>query len=274
MSKGPIGVFDSGYGGLSVLSELQNVLPEYDFYYLGDNARAPYGTRSYDVVHQFTWAAVQKLFELGCPLVILACNTASARALRTIQQQDLPNYEDPSKRVLGVIRPCTEEAGSHTNTSHIGILATEGTVRSDTYIIEITEYHPDTHVTQEACPMWVPLIENGEVHTPAGQYLIQKHVESLFSKDGKIDTLILGCTHYPLIIDEIRKHVPDHVNIIDTPSIVAKSLKDYLQRHPEMDDRLSKEGETHYFTSEDTASFAENAKKFLGLNIHAQHLEF
>lgn len=274
MSKGPIGVFDSGYGGLSVLNKFQHTLPEYDFFYLGDNARAPYGTRSFEVVHQFTLAAVNKLFELGCPIVILACNTASAKALRTIQQQDLPAITDDSKRVLGVIRPCTEEAGSHSQTGHIGILATEGTVRSDTYVIEITKYHPNTHVTQEACPMWVPLIENNEVHTPAGQYLIQKHVEALFRKDAKIDTLILGCTHYPLIMEEIKKYVPEHVNIIDTPSIVAESLKDYLKRHPEMDERISKKGVTQYFTSEDTASFAENAKKFLGLNINAQHLEF
>ena len=211
--KQPIGVFDSGYGGLTILDELIKLMPEYDFIYLGDNARAPYGTRSFEVIYKYTLQAVEKLFSMGCQLVILACNTASAKALRTIQQQDLPLI-GTEKRVLGVIRPCVEELGLLSQTKHIGVLGTLGTVRSESYLMEISKLHPNFTVSQESCPTWVPLVENREYDNEGGRYFIKKHIESLLSKDEKIDSIILACTHYPILSEEIKSILPDHIQLI------------------------------------------------------------
>ena len=212
-APGPIGVFDSGYGGLTVLDEIQQLMPEYDYLYLGDNARAPYGTRSFEVVYEFTLQAVRRLFELGCHLVILACNTASAKALRTIQQCDLPQI-DPQRRVLGVIRPTTESVGELTRTGHVGIVATPGTIRSHTYDIEIGKLHPHVRVTGQACPMWVPLIENKEYDSPGVDYFVKKYIDQLLARDPEIDTILLGCTHYPLLLSKIRQHTPSHIRLV------------------------------------------------------------
>jgi glutamate racemase len=260
-SPSPIGIFDSGVGGLTVLKSIRQELPQYDYIYLGDNARAPYGTRSFDVIYQYTLEAVKKLFSMGCHLVILACNTASAKALRTIQQNDLPNI-DPNKRVLGVIRPTTENIHLFTQSKHIGILATQGTVKSESYVIEINKFSPEIKVSQEACPMWVPLIESNEYQTEGAAYFIQKHIDNIFQKDPLIDTLVLGCTHYPILINEIKKYIPSHVNILSQGEIVAEQLKRYLVRHPEMDIRCSKGGNIAYFTTEDPTAFFWK-KKFL-----------
>jgi len=272
-NKQPIGVFDSGYGGLTILNELLKELPEYDFLYLGDNARSPYGTRSYDVVYDYTLQAVEQLFSMGCELIILACNTASAKALRTIQQKDLPKI-DPSKRVLGVIRPSVEKLGALTQTKHVGVLGTVGTVRSNSYPMEIEKLYPEIEVVQEACPMWVPLVENNEFTTSGGRYFIKKNIENLLSKDSQIDTIVLGCTHYPILKDEVKRYLPNSVNLIAQGEIVAKSLKDYLKRHPEMEVRCSKNGEREFLTTEFVDSFEEKASRFLNKNLKAQHISY
>jgi len=272
-NKQPIGVFDSGYGGLTILNELLKELPEFDFLYLGDNARSPYGTRSYDVVYDYTLQAVEQLFSMGCELIIVACNTASAKALRTIQQKDLPKI-DPNKRVLGVIRPSVEKLGALTQTKHVGVLGTVGTVRSNSYPMEIEKLYPEIEVVQEACPMWVPLVENNEFTTSGGRYFIKKNIENLLSKDSQIDTIVLGCTHYPILKDEVKRYLPNSVNLIAQGEIVAKSLKDYLKRHPEMEVRCSKNGEREFLTTEFVDSFEEKASRFLNKNLKAQHISY
>ena len=268
----PIGVFDSGYGGLTILTELQHKMPNYDFLYLGDNARAPYGPRSFDVVYEFTLEAVQYLFNQGCELVILACNTASAKALRTIQQKDLPVLL-PSKRVLGVIRPSTEAIGELTQTNHVGILATEGTVKSESYVIEISKFSPNTIVSQHACPIWVPLIENNKHLTEAGKMFIKEDVESLLQKDEQIDTIILACTHYPILKDYIQSIVPNNVTIVAQGAIIADKLEDYLIRHPEIESKCSKNGSTRYLTTENELIFNQNASRLLNKNIISEHIK-
>ena len=257
--NGPIGVFDSGYGGLTILDKIRKQMPEYDYIYLGDNARTPYGTRSFEVVYEFTLQAVEKLFELGCPL---ACNTASAKALRTIQQTNLPNI-DPSRRVLGVIRPTAECIDQLTQTRHIGILATSGTIKSESYPLEVHKLFPDISVIGEACPMWVPLVENNEFHSEGADFFVQKHINNLLDKDPLIDTLILGCTHYPLLIDKIKAFTPSHIRIVAQGEYVAHSLKDYLKRHPEMNSRCTQGGACRFLTTESTAKFEESASIFL-----------
>ena len=261
--NGPIGVFDSGYGGLTILRELQKALPSADFLYLGDNARAPYGTRSFDLVYNFTRQAVRHLFDAGCPLVILACNTASAKALRTIQQRDLPTWDDPSRRVLGVIRPTVEALGVTTHSGHIGLVGTPGTIASDSYTIEVAKLFPQFTVHAHACPMWVPLVEYREADSDGADYFIRKDLDILFSKHPDIDTLVLGCTHYPLLIDKIRRYIPENITILIQGEIVAESLVDYLRRHPEMDSRISRGGNTTYLTTERADRFDTIASHFL-----------
>lgn len=261
-SQGPIGVFDSGYGGLTILDKIREQMPEYDYVYLGDNARTPYGTRSFEVVYEFTLQAVKKLFELGCPLVILACNTASAKALRSIQQINLPTF-DVTKRVLGVIRPTAECIGHITQSRHVGILATSGTIKSESYPLEIQKLFPDITVTGEACPMWVPIVENNEYNTEGADYFIKKHINHLLEKDAQIDTLILGCTHYPLLMEKIKQFTPSHIRIVAQGEYVANSLKDYLERHPEMKARCTKNGITRFLTTESEDKFKESASIFL-----------
>lgn len=259
----PIGIFDSGYGGLTILKEIVTALPDYDFLYLGDNARAPYGTRSFDIVYDFTLQAVQHLFAQGAPLVILACNTASAKALRSIQQKYLPISEDPSRRVLGVIRPTVEVLKEHTKTGHVGILATPGTINSHSYQIEIEKMNPSMQVSELACPMWVPLVETGEFAGPGADYFVKKYVDQILEDDPEIDTLILGCTHYPLLYPKIREYTPKHIRILPQGELVAESLTDYLKRHPEMDSRLSKNGCIEYLTTESCDKFNPLASLFL-----------
>lgn len=268
---GPIGVFDSGYGGLTILKDIRAEMPNYDYLYFGDNARAPYGPRSFDVVYEYTLEAVKELFDRGCHLVILACNTASAKALRTIQQNDLPNL-DPHRRVLGVIRPSSEIIGQFTNSNAIGVLATQGTVASESYIIEIKKFSPHCSVDQHACPMWVPLIENNEHNTEAGRSFIRQDVEALLKKNPRIDTIVLGCTHYPMVKDYIESIVPSNVRIVAQGGIVAKSLHDYLQRHPLMDSKCSRNGSVHYLTSESTSEFNKNASLFIGEPVNSVHI--
>mgnify|MGYP002542990123 FL=1 len=269
LSPGPIGVFDSGYGGLTILHQMRSVLPQYDYLYLGDNARAPYGPRSFDVVYQFTREAVEKLFSMGCHLVILACNTASAKALRTIQQNDLPQL-DPSRRVLGVIRPTAECIGSITQTRHVGVLATEGTIKSESYVLEIKKLWPDVTVTGVACPLWVPLIENNEYDTPGADYFVKKRIDTLMMRDPKIDSVILGCTHYPLLLDKILKHTPRGVRVIPQGEYVAASLKDYFVRHPEMDAVCTKHATCRYLTTENSGKFRESARLFLHEDVEVE----
>lgn len=270
--SGPIGIFDSGYGGLTILEQIRKELPGYDYLYLGDNARTPYGTRSFEVVYRFTLQCVEYLFGQGCQLVILACNTASAKALRTIQQNDLANI-DPNRRVLGVIRPTVEEVGKLTKTNHIGLLATSGTVLSDSYPLEIHKINPDIQVTSEACPMWVPLIENNEHLHEGADYFVKKNIQHLFTNDKQIDTVILGCTHYPLLYDKIARELPRGVTIISQGEIVARSLADYLHRHPEMDEKCSKNGHCRYLTTENPGKFSSSASIFLSGDIQAEHVE-
>lgn len=270
--SGPIGVFDSGYGGLTILEQIRKELPGYDYLYLGDNARTPYGTRSFEVVYRFTLQCVEYLFGQGCQLVILACNTASAKALRTIQQNDLAII-DPNRRVLGVIRPTVEEVGKLTKTNHIGLLATSGTVLSDSYPLEIHKINPDIQVTSEACPMWVPLIENNEHLHEGADYFVKKNIQNLFNNDNQIDTVILGCTHYPLLYDKIARELPRGVTIISQGEIVARSLADYLHRHPEMDEKCSKNGHCRYLTTENPGKFSSSASIFLSGDIQAEHVE-
>jgi len=271
--KHPIGIFDSGYGGMTVLREIVASLPEYDFIYAGDNARSPYGTRSFETVYRYTQEAVTWLFNQGCELVILACNTASAKALRTIQQKDL-SVIAPGKRVLGVIRPITEVAGNFSNSKHIGIFATPGTVKSNTYVIEIKKFFPECIVTQEACPMWVPLIENNEHCSDGAEFFIRKNVQNLLSADLQIDTVILGCTHYPFIYDKIASLLPENVTIINQGTIVARSLLDYLRRHPEIDRKLSKNHDICFFTSETPDGFDKQAMMFFGNEIRSVQVDF
>lgn len=269
---GPIGIFDSGYGGLTVLSAIKELLPQYDYLYLGDNARAPYGSRSFDTVYQFTREAVEWLFSNGCHLVILACNTASAKALRTIQQRDLPTI-DPERRVLGVIRPTTERVAELTNSGHIGVLGTEGTIQSRSYEIEIYKLHPQLTISGEACPMWVPLVENREYDKPGADYFVRQHLEQLMAKDPQIDTIILGCTHYPLLIDKIRQHLPAGTNVITQGSYVAESLKDYLSRHQEMDTKCTKSGTVRYYTTDASDKFNQLASIFLREKVDARQIK-
>ncbi len=268
---GSIGVFDSGYGGLTILHGIQQVLPEYDYIYLGDNARAPYGSRSFEVVYEFTRQAVLKLFEMGCHLVILGCNTASAKALRTIQQNDLPKLA-PDRRVLGVIRPTAEVIGSLTSSRHVGILATEGTIRSQSYNIEIQKQSPDIQVTGLSCPLWVPIIENNEADSPGADYFVKKRIDHIMRLDPQIDTLILGCTHYPILMPKILKYVNRGVKIVPQGEYVAASLKDYLHRHPEMDARCTKHSSTKYYTTESPTKFKENARIFMPEEINVERI--
>lgn len=271
-SSHSIGIFDSGLGGLTVLKEVVKKLPQYDYVYLGDSARAPYGTRSFETVYQYTLECVHKLFAMHCPLVILACNTASAKALRNIQQLDLPKMA-PNKRVLGVIRPTAEVAGKYTGTKHVGVLATAGTVHSGSYKIELEKNIPGVKVFQEACSIWVPLVEYNEIDTPAADYFVKKHIDSLFSKSKDIDTLLLGCTHFPLLLDKIKKFVPNNVTIVTQGEIVADSLADYLKRHPEIEKNISRNGEIEFFTTDSTESFDKAASIFFGQKVESRHLD-
>lgn len=270
-NPGPIGIFDSGYGGLTILNGIRQLLPQYDYLYLGDNARAPYGPRSFDVVYEFTRQAVVKLFEMGCNLIILGCNTASAKALRTIQQHDLPQI-DPERRVLGVIRPTAEVIGSLTTTRHVGVLATEGTIKSESYNLEIHKLHPDIHVTGVACPFWVPLVEYNEADSPGADYFVKKRIDQIMDLDPQIDALILGCTHYPLLMPKIKKYLPAGVRVISQGEYVAKSLQDYLERHPQVEQRCAKHGEAHYLTTENPEKFKEQAQIFLNDDILVENI--
>lgn len=270
-APGPIGVFDSGYGGLTILDKIREVLPEYDYIYLGDNARAPYGTRSFEIVYEFTRQAVSKLFDMGCHLVILACNTASAKALRSIQMNDLPNI-DPARRVLGVIRPTVECIGNITQNQHIGILATAGTVKSESYPLEIHKLFPDIRVSGVACPMWVSLVENNESQNEGTDYFIRKYIDQLLTKDPQIDTVILGCTHFPILLPKIRQYIPEHISVISQGEYVAQSLKDYLRRHPEMDAKCTKNGNCSFYTTEAEEKFTESASTFLQQQIRVKHI--
>lgn len=264
-----IGVFDSGFGGLTILKEIQNELPEYSYIYLGDNARAPYGSRSFETVYKYTLEAIKKLFELDCSIVIIACNTASAKALRTIQQQDLPKLA-PDKKVLGIIRPCTEQANSYTNNNNLGIFATSGTVASQSYEIEIQKFFPDITVTTHACPMWVPLVENGEQESEGADYFIKKEIDAILQKNNKIDSVLLACTHYPLLIKKIEKYIPQNITIINQGNIVAKSLKSYFINHPEIEKLLIKNKNISYLTTESTSIFDKIGSTFMQENINAK----
>lgn len=268
---GPIGVFDSGYGGLTILHGMRQLLPQYDYMYLGDNARAPYGTRSFDVVYRFTRQAVMKLFDMGCQLVILGCNTASAKALRSIQQNDLPQT-DPDRRVLGIIRPTAEVIGQLTKKRHVGILATEGTIKSNSYNLEISKLYPDIKVSGVACPFWVPLVEYNEADSPGADYFVKKRIDQLMDLDPDIDAIILGCTHYPLLMPKIKKYVPEGVRIVSQGEYVADSLADYLARHPEMERRCSKGGTCNYLTTENTDRFKESAQMFLHESVDVENI--
>ncbi len=269
-TAGPIGVFDSGYGGLTVLKEIVKELPQYSYLYLGDNARAPYGPRSFETVYHYTLQCVEWFFSQGCSLVILACNTASAKALRNIQQKDLPNIA-PDKRVLGVIRPTTEVLGQYTHTNKVGIVGTTGTVQSQSYPIEIAKFYPDIKVYQEACPMWVPLIENNEYNNPGADYFVEKHLHNLLKQDADIDTLLLACTHYPLLIDKLRHFTPAHITILSQGEIVAKSLSDYLQRHPAIENKCLQTGTLDFYTTDDTTDFDNKATIFWGDKVQSKH---
>ena len=268
---GPIGIFDSGYGGLTILHGIRQLLPEYDYLYLGDNARTPYGTRSFEVVYEFTRQAVMKLFEMGCHLVILGCNTASAKALRTIQQNDLPKL-DATRRVLGVIRPTAEVIGSLTHNRHVGIFATEGTIKSESYNLEIQKLYPDIQVTGVACPFWVPLVEYNEADSPGADYFVKKRIDQLLRQDPQIDTIILGCTHYPLLLPKIHKYIPRGIRIIAQGEYVASSLQQYFVRHPEMEQRCTKNGQTRYLTTENHERCNEQTQIFLHENIEVENV--
>jgi glutamate racemase len=267
----PIGIFDSGYGGLTILHAIRQLLPEYDYLYLGDNARAPYGPRSFDVVYEFTRQAVEALFRQGCQLVILGCNTASAKALRTIQQVDLPRW-DAQRRVLGVIRPTAEVIGTLTTSRHVGILATEGTIRSQSYSLEIAKFHPDIIVSGVACPLWAAIVEANEADSPGADYFVGKRIDQLMRKDPLIDAIILGCTHYPLLMPSIVRHVPPGVRIVPQGQYVADSLQDYLHRHPELESLLTRQGTCRYLTTESEERFSECAQIFLHEKIRVEHI--
>jgi glutamate racemase len=272
MSQSPIGVFDSGYGGLTVLKEIINRLPQYDYLYLGDNARAPYGNRSFETVHRYTLQCVKWFFENGCHLVILACNTASAKALRTIQQNDLPKIA-PDKRVLGVIRPTTEIIGKYSESKNVGILATIGTVQSESYPIEINKFFPDVTVYQEACPMWVPLVENNEHHGAGADFFIKKNIHNIFEKGEKIDVILLACTHYPLLREKIEEYLPVDVKLLSQGEIVAESLVDYLYRHPEIECQCSKSSQRMFYTTDSTDDFDNHASVFYGSPVRSRHAD-
>ncbi|MBS1919963.1 MAG: glutamate racemase [Bacteroidetes bacterium] len=270
--QSPIGVFDSGYGGLTVLKEIVRTLPQYDYIYLGDNARAPYGNRSYETVYRYTLESVKWFFNQNCSLVILACNTASAKALRTIQQNDLPQIA-PDKRVLGVIRPTTEIIGKYSESKNVGILATNGTVASDSYPIEIGKFFPEIKVYQEACPMWVPLVENNEYQNHGADYFIRKNIHNIFEKGKNIDVILLACTHYPLLSEKIEKHLPVAVKLLSQGEIVANSLKHYLQRHPEIENKCSRNNMRLFYTTDSPEDFNNHAAKFFGKEIKANHID-
>jgi glutamate racemase len=271
-NKWPIGVFDSGYGGLTVLQSIVKQLPQYDYIYLGDNARTPYGTRSFEVVNQFTLEGVKKLFQMGCRLVVLACNTASAKALRNIQQKYLPLHE-PERRVLGVLRPTTEVIGNLSKTKKIGILGTTGTVQSNSYVIEINQFFPEVKVFQQACPLWVPLIENNEHQGNGAGYFVNKYLEALLVQDREIDTLLLACTHYPLLMEKIRKALTSPIEIIAQGDIVAKSLASYLKRHPEMEQLCSGNGMVKFLTTDSSEMFDRQAAIFYEGNVRSERIE-
>lgn len=270
-APGPIGIFDSGYGGLTILHGIRQLLPRYDYLYLGDNARAPYGPRSFDVVYEFTRQAVVRLFEMGCHLVILGCNTASAKALRTIQQNDLPQL-DPSRRVLGIIRPTAEVIGGLTTTRHVGILATEGTIKSHSYDLEINKLFPDIKVSGVACPFWVPLVEYNEADSPGADYFVKKRIDQLMMLDSHIDAIILGCTHYPLLMPKIVKYVNPGVRIVPQGEYVASSLRDYFVRHPEVESKCTMGGKVHYLTTENPDKFRESARVFLHEHVDVENI--
>ena len=275
MTSGYIGIFDSGYGGLTILEGIRHRMPNYDYIYLGDNARAPYGTRSFDVVYEFTLQAVKKLFEMGCPLVILGCNTASAKALRSIQQNYLPTAA-PDRRVLGVIRPTAEVVGNISHTKHIGVLATEGTIKSQSYKLEIKKLYPDCTVVGQACPMWVPLVENNEFDKPGADYFVKDSLQKLLNQDPLIDTIILGCTHFPLLLPKIKQQLAQlstaNCQLVPQGQYIATSLEDYLRRHPDMDQRLSRGGTCQYLTTESATKFRESANLFLHEEVNVQHI--
>jgi glutamate racemase len=274
-ASNPIGIFDSGYGGLTVMKDILKKLPQYDYLYLGDNARAPYGNRSFSTVYRYTLQCVDWFFRQGCPMVILACNTASAKALRSIQQNDLPTMKSANKganRVLGVIRPTTEIIGQYSKTKKIGILATAGTVASESYPIEIHKFFPDLAVYQEACPMWVPIVENNEFDKPGADYFVQKHIDKIMAKDTEIDTLLLACTHYPLLKAKIAQAAPAGITILSQGEIVANSLADYLQRHPEMEGRISRGQTRSFYTTDSTEDFDNHASMFFGEAVHSRYL--
>lgn len=271
-APGPIGVFDSGYGGLTILHGIRQLLPQYDYLYLGDNARAPYGSRSFEVVYQFTRQAVLKLFAMGCHLVVIGCNTASAKALRSIQQRDLPDW-DPSRRVLGIIRPTAESIGQLTHSRHVGILATEGTIRSNSYEMEIGKLFPDIKVTGQPCPLWAAIVEANEADSPGADYFVKKRIDQLMRRDPLIDTIILGCTHYPLLMNSIVRNVPDGVRVMPQGTYVADSLNSYLQCHPDIEASITRGGQCHYLTTESEDRFAESAQIFLHEKINVTHVE-
>lgn len=269
---GPIGIFDSGYGGLTVFRDIVRKLPQYDYVYLGDNARVPYGTRSFETVYAYTKECVETLFAMDCHLVILACNTASAKALRSIQQYDLPQQAG-LRKVLGVIRPTTEVIGRHTETRHVGILATPGTVKSMSYPIEIQRFFPDVSVHQQACPMWVPLVENAELDSPGTAYFVEREIGRLLQQSPHIDTVVLACTHYPLLYPLIRRFLPDPIRLLSQGELVANSLADYLLRHPDVEQLCTEGGSTRFFTTDNAADFEERAKTFYGQPVKATHVK-
>ena len=271
-NPGPIGIFDSGYGGLTILHGLRQLLPQYDYMYLGDNARAPYGSRSFEVVYKFTRQAVFKLFSMGCHLVILGCNTASAKALRSIQQRDIPEL-DPTRRVLGIIRPTAEVIGNITKSNHVGLLATEGTIKSQSYDLEIAKLWPDIKVSGVACPLWAAIVEANEADSPGADYFVKKRIEQLMRKDADIDTIILGCTHYPLLMNSIVKNLPDGVRVVPQGMYVAESLKNYLKRHQDVDKMITQGGTCQYLTTESEEKFKESAQIFLHEKVEVKHVD-
>lgn len=271
-NPGPIGIFDSGYGGLTILHGLRQLLPQYDYMYLGDNARAPYGSRSFEVVYKFTRQAVLKLFSMGCHLVILGCNTASAKALRSIQQRDIPEL-DPTRRVLGIIRPTAEVIGNITKSNHVGLLATEGTIKSQSYDLEIAKLWPDIKVSGVACPLWAAIVEANEADSPGADYFVKKRIEHLMRKDADIDTIILGCTHYPLLMNSIVKNLPDGVRVVPQGMYVAESLKNYLKRHQDVDKMITQGGTCQYLTTESEEKFKESAQIFLHEKVEVKHVD-
>ena len=271
MCSTPIGVFDSGFGGLTVMKDIVRKLPKYDYLYLGDNARSPYGTRSFETIYDYTLECVKYLFEQNCHLVILACNTASAKALRTIQQKDLPNI-DPERRVLGVIRPTAEVIGNYSKTGHVGILGTNGTVSSQSYVMEIEKQFPELTVYQEACPMWVPLVENREYDSKGADYFVKQHIDGILAQSSKIDTLLLACTHYPLLTDKIKQFIGDEITLLSQGEIVAKSLADYLNRHPEMEEKCSQNQIRRFLTTDSTDDFDAHANVFWGDTVTSEFI--